>query len=367
MFSYLVAALEAISRRLPQPVRRLGRMIGQFWSRIFFTISPSVPVDLSRCVGEVVIRRLFIIAASIGLLFSLVFSIAFSWVDGTLYGSDPGRLYLLGDRWNLLLYTVCTPVYVALATCMVVLVVQHWARMATFRDRLGGQESHGRHLGVALAIGFGLSALLITSYLRDALNPRVVRPTYWFVDVVNGVRTLNRTGYYYLLLNFGLLFITLLAIAAFFTLSVEVLRVGRRLSGGKVESFQELRDQLETFTTAYLLAKILAATYMFNAFVWKASPLGTSSNIVVAGLAITVVGVFFIAVPRLYVELKWFQYAVVVARSETSRDPYEDIRSPGVRLWAHVLDVVLIGGFVSKFWDLDAKLHGFLTWLGFVQ
>ena len=115
-------------------------------------------------------------------------------------------------------------------------------------------------------------------------------------------RTLNRAGYYYVALNYSLLFITLFSVFCFFSLAIEVIRIGNALDGHEAVELKVLRQKLEAFTTAYLIAKLLAAAYMLNAYIWKYSPLGKTSNLILAGLALTVIGVFFISIPRLYVD-----------------------------------------------------------------
>ena len=364
LFSYLCTLLTAFGRAMPGPVTKAGGALGQFLRSLMFTISPAVPVDLGRLMVSHSIRHLVFSAFIAGLFFSLLLTAGFTLIDGTFSGSDPARLYFSQDKWNISLYIFVTPTYIALSVWMMVLTIRHWSEIAEFRGSLGGKEQHPRRLGLALVIGFGLCAMAITNYVTDALDPEKTELLYWFANEINGVRVLNRTGYYYLVLNFGFLFLTLLAVAAFFTLCVEVFRVGRLLGKGVAIEFEKLRMQLETFTTAYLIAKLLAAIYMVNAFIWKASPLGSSSNILVAGLALTIIGVFFISIPRMYIELKWFQLASLTTDEDTE-GLYKDIRPVHVRMWAHVLDVFIIGGFIGKWWELDTKFMGAMAAIGF--
>ena len=170
------------------------------------------------------------------------------------------------------------------------------------------------------------------------------------------VRGLNLVGYYYILLNFVLLFITALAVFCFFSLAMEVMSVGKALANGDVDRFKILRERLEAFTHVYLLTKFIAAMYMINTIVWKDSPLGGDGltvNMLVSGVLLTIIGVFFIAVPRLYVELKWYDYKLRIARDPDADDSFDDLRPRGIRLGSHLLDLLIIGSFVGAFWGLE--------------
>jgi hypothetical protein len=91
------------------------------------------------------------------------------------------------------------------------------------------------------------------------------------------------------------------------SLAAEVIRAGSAETVDRIDSFDVLQVKLKSFTLAYLLAKSLTATYAVNYFVWAVSPLGRTSNLLAAQIGLTIVGVFFIAVPRHYIELKWYE------------------------------------------------------------
>ncbi len=358
--------MRRVGRHAPGPVKRLGGRLSFVFSQVFLTISPTVPVDLRKCLADTSVRQVALSSFVYGLFFSLFGTAFFSWLDGTLIGSDPARRYFLEDGWNIALYVLVTPTYVALASWLILLTTKHWATLADFSTHVAASPapSRPRRISLALVIALVLCSVFITNYMHDILSPDHVGDVYWFMEShADGTRSLNRAGYYYVALNFFLLLLTLLGIAAFFSITVEVFRIGNALHAGRVREFPILREKLETFTTAYLLAKLLAATYMVNAFIWKDSPLGQTSNLIVAGLALTIVGVFFLAIPRLFIELKWFQYATLASPGPDDDDAYRDIRPRHVKLWAHVLDVLLIGGFVTAFWELDVSFGGLLELL----
>ena len=143
-------------------------------------------------------------------------------------------------------------------------------------------------------------------------------------------------GYYYIALNFVLLFITALAVFCFFSVAMDAMWVGQSLIRGGVTQFKLLRENLKAFTEVYLMTKFIAAIYMINAIVWKDSPLGGNGatvNILVSGVLLTAIGVFFIAVPRLYVELKWFEYKLALAGADETEESFDDLRPRGSYAW----------------------------------
>lgn len=362
----IVSLLRRIGSAAPRPVRLAAGRLWNGCALVCLAISPAVPVDLRDITHEPRTLRLLASAFGFGCAFSLLGSAAFSLLENTFSGSDPSRLYFIQDRWNIALYTAITPTYIALDSWIIVLTIRHWASLRSFADGLEAPaaDTRPRHLGIGLAIAVTMTALLMSTYMSDILRESNVDRVYWFVENLGGgKRTLNKAGYYYLVLNATLMFLTILTVGAFFTLAAEVFRVGRVLKAGRVTDFGMLRTELETFTKAYLIAKALAATYMINAFIWKYSPLGATTNLAVAGFILSAVGVFFLAVPRLYVELSWFQFALQASQSsDVSDDLYKDIRPGRVRLLAHALDVFLIGGFVSAFYEIDVnpvRLLGF--------
>jgi len=188
---------------------------------------------------------------------------------------------------------------------------------------------------------------------EDAERARV----YWFVRALNdGTRTLNRAGYYYVALNFSLLFITLLGVAAFLSLAAEVIRAGSAETVDRIDSFDVLQVKLKSFTLAYLLAKSLTAAYAVNYFVWAVSPLGRTSNLVAAQIGLTLVGVFFIAVPRHYIELKWYE----LWRSSGNPFEYTETRPTSVRATASFLDGFFIATIISS-WGLESIIAKWIS------
>jgi hypothetical protein len=324
--------------------------------RLFLTISPSVPVDLRDATGIPPLREIFWRSFLIAIFFCFVVTGGLCYLEGTLYGTNPDRRYFVQDGWNIILYTIVCPIYVALCCSIISIAVHEWGTLADFADQKTLPVSITRSSVRVYAVFFVallLCTFFITNFISDVLNPDSVTAqgarVYWFMrDLGDGRRTLNRVGYYYVALNFALLFTTALGVSCFLSLAAEVLRSGTADSVEKIDDFETLKLKLEPFTKSYILTKGLAAAYALNVAIWAYSPLGKTDNLLAAQVALTLVGVFFVAVPRQYIELKWFE----LWQASGQDFQYSDTRHWRIRGAASFLDAWFIAS-VMGMWGLD--------------
>jgi hypothetical protein len=285
---------------------------------------------------------------------------------GTLIGSDPSRLYFLKDWVNLLNYTLLCPLYVGFGAVMIATIIRGSAELRQLLDVPGGRTRvNYRSLFLLLLLILLAAFIANAEFMAENMNPSIYPRNYWFIDHVrsDGSRVIGAFGFYYGLLNFCLLLFTLLVAAAFlseFRLLVQIAESLDRLTTEQPVTTEVLRKRLTTFTQAYVAGKLVVASCMANALVWKTSQARHSNNLVILGGALTFFGVVLLSIPRYYIELQWFWLRT--RRPDTStitRAEYEDLRPweidfPGgswkPKLVAHVLDSVMIGGFIFSFW-----------------
>ena len=95
-------------------------------------------------------------------------------------------------------------------------------------------------------------------------------------------------------------------------------------------------------------------------FVWAFSPLGKTENLLIAQIALTIVGVFFVAVPRQYIELKWYE----LWQKSSKSFQYVETRPWQVKATVSFLDAFFVAS-VMGVWGLDLKniVEGFTKWL----
>lgn len=359
--AYLFAKIyHAGCRLIPAPIRRC-------FVSIFGTISPSVPISLTKFFRNDNKKIFFAQSFLLTFLFCFGANLVLTWLFGTLSGSQPDRMYYAKDWYNLVQYTILTPTYVACALSIILVTIEGWASLRDFAtDMSGGKIEPFRKNGGALLV-FTLLAMctaLIINFIFDILDARNVKAIYWFADVQpNGSRTLNAVGVYYVVMNCALLIIATAAVCAFFSLFFEVMRIGYALSIGNPNNkltLAQFKTALAPFTLAYLFAKIMVAACMLLFYFWKASPLGATRNVLVALVVLTLVGLFFVSFPRYFVELQWHYYKqcqqALVSKdspnaSTTDNLNFDDTRPLQIRIVAHIVDTLIIGGFLFSAWS----------------
>jgi hypothetical protein len=335
-----------LARLLPESSRR-------FLRNRLFAITPNVPLfDLSD-------RALPLHALKTGIGLGLVFCLGgtalVTWMSGTLYGSAPGRLFFLDDRTNIANYLVICPAYVGLASAFIVLVLQAWGRL-----RRGSlvqlEEARVPRLpfSVFVFLVVGASAALTTRYILECLDPAIYQRAAWYVNIDStGHRYLNTAGVFYTLLNFSLLLLTLVAFASlslFGCVAAEAGRALRSRAPSQELRFEQLQADLREFTLAYVAAKVLAATYILNAYTWKWEDPRGSLNLILMTSFLAVFGVVIVSFPRYYVELEWFHFKVRSAEALGQAVPRDsdDLRDKWIRDVALIVDTFFGISFVTS-------------------
>lgn len=326
------------------------------FKKMYLSISPNVPIEASKSFSSPLNRNFFISTYLIAFFFCFLTPVILCFIEGTLTGTDKSVRYFMQDGWNIILYVFVCPLYVSLALAIVRQTISHWGRLVDFADSKSNPDiSHRRtyRLPVVLFLALLICTGFITNYMFDILHPNASvaqqARIYWFMsDAGNGIRILNKVGYYYVVLNFTLLFITLLGAACFISLAGEVIRAANASALEKIDSFSVLQSELAAFTNTYILAKGITAAYALNIIIWAVSPLGNTSNLLVSQIALSIVGVFFVAIPRQYIELKWFE----LWESSGKDVAYGDTRPWKIRATASLLDAFFVSVILST-WGLD--------------
>lgn len=331
--------------------------LGQAVEAIFLSLSPIIPSQLKHSTPPPNYPRLFIVCFIVAFFFCFVVTLGLCYWEGTLYGEDPTRRYFFQDWFNLLLYAFVCPLYVSLCCCIIANCIQGWSDLADYADKISGPSPVNRQnwrIFVVFLIAISLCTLFITNYIHDVLTPDAehasIARVYWFMRELEGnVRALNRVGYYYVVLNFSLQLFVLIGAACFISMASEVLRVGKVDDVNRIESFKKLECELATFTRGYAFTKGVVATLALNTMIWQLSPLGKTDNLVAAQVLLLVVGIFFVAVPRQFVELKWFE----LWQTSGQTFNFKDTRPWRTRSLASFLDTIFIGWIISVL-GLDA-------------
>jgi hypothetical protein len=344
----------------------LPRSIRTFVKQLFCEISIEIPVALEKPPRGDDLLIVFAMASALTVIVCFVVPFAWCLANGTLIGADASRLYFLHDHVNLLNYTLVCPAYVGCGAVLVVIVVGGWSRLRVLSiQALTLRRTRYRRNFVVAFLILMIALLFSANFMKEIADPRIYPRTYWFVDRVNadGTRVLGSLGVYYQLINFILLFFSLVVVAIFlstFKLVIDIANSLHRLCETEMMSTELLRQQLTTFTQAYLWGKLVIAAYMINAYVWKSSQAERSLNLEILGAALTLFGLLFLSLPRYYIELQWYALRMSNTSDQAEAVEYEDLRPSslpflGQRYWkprlvANSLDALFIGGFVTNFW-----------------
>lgn len=362
----IIRAGRWVASAIPAPARRVA-----FDS--IASISPDVPTDLQKLAGQPNGWRIFGYGFTAGLVLCFGMTFVFTLVTGMWSGSAENTVYFSDDWQNMLLYVLICPAYAGWCVWMITLFLGRSASLETFADEIGAPKRRIRlaRFPVTAIAMLALTAVIVFGYISDILDVRNVPQAYWFMTAPtpDGSRYLNNVGVYYVILNFCLMLVTAAAVFCFFAMFFDTLRVGHGLRSASPSlpiDFAVVSSRLATFTEAYLIAKLLCATYIVNVVVWRLSPLGATTNIEIASMALAAMGLFFISFPRYYVELMWRDYQ---ERAGTATDGFRDLRRPRERVIVSIVDTFFISTFAFNYFSLattdpESLFVDLVKWLG---
>jgi hypothetical protein len=355
--------------------------------RCFTTLfAPSAIYDFDTFFISTLTRSSFWFWFAVAFFFCLVMNAVLSCAAGTLFpptmwfskicavdtgaGFPARRFYFAQDWFNLTLYAVVVPMYVALDVTMFRLWARYWT---TFYDEANAAEKAvtsqsvqmenrsalGIRLAGAVVINLLIVGFFISNYINDIVRSQNSVPVdYWFVKVVGENRVLNSVGAYYLLMNGVLLVCTIMSLFAYVSLGTEVIRRSRYgLIPGQAWTFCDPKSAklggdriLVTFNNSYICIKLLILVYAVNLVVWAFSPLGSVDNAFVAIVALTAISIFIIPIPRLYSEYKWH------ALRDFAKEAYEDTRTTRQKWTSKSIDAGILA-LLGLLWTLKYRFN----------
>jgi hypothetical protein len=116
-------------------------------------------------------------------------------------------------------------------------------------------------------------------------------------------------------------------------------------------SFDNIKGMLSTFTSAYVVLKLLAVTLVIHVYAWKMWKPQATFSFKITTTALVIFGVFFISIPRYYIELEWFKFRV--RRELASKLPVnlerDDLRPFRVRVLSWIADAAVLSSFLAAY------------------
>lgn len=345
------AVLSGIGAVVPAPAR-------QFFYYSLFAVSAEIPVTVWTVFSPR--RRRFASYFLLGMFFTLVVSGLIAWVSGTFWpDADPNRLTFLEDRWNLALYMLVCPGYIAACILIIGASISYWSKTL---PGPGAPEHLASVRNWRLLLSLGLCLLvasaLVVNYIYDSVFSDL-DILYWFVD---SKQVINKAGFYYVVLNYSLLLLTAVSILAYLGTVVSAvseinsLEVGDDTPGQRAALLASI-DHVNDFWEIMTLARVLAALYIINTYIWNFSPLGaaTASNFYIAVLAITIIGVVGTVLPKNLADRKFRQLRAAIIEMKIDPDEMTKV-PPGINMMGRLADLVVAFGFPLSVFSIDLSI-----------
>lgn len=341
-------------------VLKAGGWMGPGLRSGFYTaglaVSPALALtDESRRQRRPMLRSTVALALLV-LLFSLGFNAFFSLLEGRLwFDADPRTINFLEDKWNLWLYLLICPAYVALSL-QIIMVSSRYGATVRGGERPESRIEAGRS-PAAISLCLAIAAFFAAKYIADvAIGPE--GHTYWFNDRVGGVRVLNVAGVYYALMTFGFLSITIMALLNYLSVTQASLALANGLTADDCADVPAMRGAFLRFKQAYVYGRWLIAVFMIHTVIWSRSPLAKTENIHIAGAALVLAAVLLTAIPALHLDRK-----LAAAAEQCGLDLAEaGIEPVGAKKWLPIADTIIGLGFLSTLWGFE-PVQDSLTWL----
>lgn len=316
-----------------------------------FAVGPTVPRRLWLNLRHPDVDAAFKSTWSIAFAFTMVMTVAMTAISGTLLpDAAAATKQFAEDKINLILYALVCPSYVALSVALVGISTNYWTFHLPDDDRVPAPYRRVRGVGAIFIVLIGAS-FSISQYQYDLLTSDQLKEQYWFLAETNGVRVLNRAGFYYIIMNFALLCVSAFGALAYCAIMMRGVRDAASLKNISTDRSSEVVVRFQDFMTAIALARALAICYMFNTVVWAWSDLGgaTKTNIAITAFLVLTVGVAGTRLPALFVERRVDQYCrrCEVDGADPATQKLLPRTAPVVRKLASLSDVLLGFGFLG--------------------
>ncbi|MCP5061025.1 MAG: hypothetical protein GY936_00985 [Ignavibacteriae bacterium] len=211
-------------------------------------------------------------------------------------------------------------------------------------------------LSIILVISLMLSTLITIQYITEVLDPLIYPKHFWFISELakSGERLFSYFRVYYTIMTFTLLVFTMIVISGFLGFFILSISIGNKLLEKKSIDeidINDLKQQLKYFIDVSIAAKIIAAIYMLNAFTWHYQFPNNSYKLKLMLVALLILGVFIITLPRYYIEIKLYGLNIVKLKRDgnLNQASYTDLRPRKIRIVSIIIDATIITAFTTVF------------------
>ncbi len=226
-------------------------------------------------------------------------------------------------------------------------------------------ESPSKPIGAYVGVGICLlcSLLGISGYAKMEIEDYSVR--YWFMEQGPPEVQLSGLGFYYLLVNFCLLFLVCCVGVSHFsllTLSSEISSILKdKCRANKILPIimdkEKSRKMFGPISRLLLLSKLFVFTLMINMLLWKMNEPNIGPMFGLAVVLIAAFGIWIFSLPRYAIQRHVFRI-----RSENGDCDYPELRGPWTLGLSSLIDFVLFTFIINYLLgDAVGKLMGDAT------
>jgi hypothetical protein len=259
--------------------------------------------------GEIPGGRIFLIGLSFGFLISLVANGLFSYFSGTLYGTDSRIFYFKDDVFNLIIYAFIAPLYIGFCFCIIAKAYFGWGRLRRISDQISGPidaaTDRARNPTFMLVAAI-LPNVVVFRYIAGISEKAYFNgKLYWFLssDSSNMIH-FNTTGYVYVFAILIKMVVIVVAVLAFTSVVIEVVRTSYFLAGqSKIKRSQVIGVVwlIRFYEQLVVYIKYLFAVVIVHGVIWALSPLGQQGkNIWLSVICASFIFLFVVESPKLY-------------------------------------------------------------------
>jgi len=175
----------------------------------------------------------------------------------------------------------------------------------------------------------------------------------------------NASGYYYLVLNFGLLLFTVVSVLFFLSAAFSVIGLRQKIKDGEYENFGDISSDLRPYILSFIFAKWLFLAYIINTYIWRGSFLGKTDVVDTTIAAYTIIGSIILPIPNRIVETTWYaRQRRRYLEEGAPRPSFESLVPTG---WPMVLknvaNLLIATIFVDTIFDVPLQVDEFIDFV----
>ncbi|NUO19898.1 hypothetical protein HUU59_10650 [bacterium] len=268
--------------------------------------------------------------------------------DGTFWpDKNPLTKQFLEDTENLLNYAIVVPVYLVFVFAFLgrIYTLDEDLKRSDETNMFDHRPQRDKPNVLSAVIILLISLFGTVGYVHDVMH---YSSTYWFMSMPSPNVGFSLLGYYYILVNFVLLFLISWVGMAHFKLFSTAARLGAHLKTElltrsdndlyKWRDESKIKRALAPLSKLVVISKALILMLSVNMFLWKKNESNIGYQYDISIVILAMFGIWVFSIPRYYIQLHVFKIWKKLDYLE-----YKDLRMPWIYGLSSLINVILIG------------------------